>query len=224
MMYDYAYDHRGRMVSKTLCASAPLRLIKTTTYIWDNWNIIREIVREGDTIAITDNVWGLDLDGTLQGAGGVGGLLAVVRDDGVFLPTYDANGNVNEYVSTNGEIVAHYDYSPFGEPLVASGPLAASFPHRFSTKPWCAYTVQVEYQKRNYRPDIGCWMSRDPIGERGGINQLSFANNNSGASFDRLGLLTQSNGCKCYEHSFVHPSGKEESYVIKQKWQECSKR
>ena len=48
--------------------------------------------------------------------------------------------------------------------------------------------------------------------------------NNSGASFDRLGLLTQSNGCKCYEHSFVHPSGKEESYVIKQKWQECSKR
>ena len=32
----YAYDHRGRMVSKTLCSSAPLRLIKTTTYIWDN--------------------------------------------------------------------------------------------------------------------------------------------------------------------------------------------
>ncbi len=29
----------------------------------------------------TDNVWGLDLDGTLQGAGGVGGLLAVQRSD-----------------------------------------------------------------------------------------------------------------------------------------------
>ncbi len=130
-------------------SSRTLREIKTTTYIWDDWN-------------------------------------------------------------TNGEVVAHYDYSPFGEPLVASGPLAASFPHRFSTKPWCAYTVQVEYQKRNYRPDIGRWMSRDPIGERGGINQLSFANNNSGASFDRLGLLTQSNGCKCYEHSFVDRPCKEE--------------
>ena len=54
----YAYDHRGRMVTKTLCTSAPLRLIKTTTYIWDNWNIIREIVREGDSVAVTDNVWG----------------------------------------------------------------------------------------------------------------------------------------------------------------------
>ena len=72
----YAYDHRGRMVTKTLCASASsaplrdenssrtsrtLREIKSTTYIWDDWNIIREIVREGDSVAITDNVWGLDI-------------------------------------------------------------------------------------------------------------------------------------------------------------------
>ena len=82
----YAYDHCGRMVTKTLCASASLRLIKNITYIWDNWNIIREVVREGDSVAVTDNIWGLDIDGTLQGAGGVGGLLAVVRDEGVFLP------------------------------------------------------------------------------------------------------------------------------------------
>ncbi len=91
----YAYDHRGRMVTKALCSSAPLRLIKTTTYLWDDWNIIREVVREGYSVAVTDNIWGLDIDGTLQGAGGVGGLLAVVRDDGVFLPTYDANGTAN---------------------------------------------------------------------------------------------------------------------------------
>ena len=57
----YAYDHRGRMVSKTLCSSAPLRLIKSTTYIWDDWNIIREVVREGDSVAVTDNIWGLDI-------------------------------------------------------------------------------------------------------------------------------------------------------------------
>ena len=298
----YAYDHRGRMVRKEIShESTETRRIE---YLWDDWNIIREIQwpvasdqRSVGTLAtshyplVTDYVWGLDIDGTLQGAGGVGGLLAVVRDDGVFFPTYDANGNISEYVSTNGEIVAHYDYSPFGEPLVTSGPLAATFTHQFSTKPYCVVTGFSEYQMRKYRPEIGRWMSRDPIGERGGINQLSFANNNSGASFDRLGLLAQSNGCKCYEHSFVdrpckeeyspcgeggecvsvdsgepqnfhmpwrmcmcmvrktiivirkkyifcgeerechdiivtliHPSGKKESYVIKQKWQECSKR
>ena len=65
--------------------------------------------------------------------------------------------------NTNGEVVAHYDYSPFGEPLVASGELVATFTHRFSTKPWCPVTGLYEYQMRKYRPEIGRWMSRDPI-------------------------------------------------------------
>ena len=184
----YAYDHRGRMVTKTLCSSAPLRLIKNITYIWDDWNIIREVVREGDSVAITDYVWGLDLDGTLQGAGGVGGLLAVIRDDGVFLPTYDANGNVSEYVSTNGEIVAHYDYSPFGEPLVASGSLAATFTHQFSTKPYCSVTGFSEYQMRKYMPEIGRWMSRDPIGERWDAKIYCAVGNDIANNIDVLGL------------------------------------
>ena len=147
----YAYDHRGRMVSKRITENAatnsPFSILHST-FVWDDWNIIREIVREGGSATVTDNVWGLDLDGTLQGAGGVGGLLAVIKSDCVatnsslvtrssslYLPTYDANGNISEYVSTNGEIVAHYDYSPFGETLIESGPLADSFTHRFSTKP-----------------------------------------------------------------------------------------
>ncbi len=80
-----------RCAANSLCGSAALRdenssrtsrtlrEIKTTTYLWDDWNIIREVVREGDSAAVTDNVWGLDIDGTLQGVGGVGGLLAVDR-------------------------------------------------------------------------------------------------------------------------------------------------
>ncbi len=123
---------------------------------------------------VTDYVWGLDLDGTLQGAGGVGGLLAVLRSDcavtnsafcilhsALYLPTYDANGNVSEYIDESGEVVAHYDYSPFGETLIESGDLASTFTHRFSTKPWCPITGLYEYQMRKYRPEIGRWLSRD---------------------------------------------------------------
>ena len=88
-----------------------------------------------------------------------------------YLPTYDANGNISEYIdSSDGSVAAHYDYSPFGETLVASGPLAASFTHRFSTKPWCPVTGFCEYQMRKYNPNLGRWMSRDPIGEEGGGN------------------------------------------------------
>ena len=103
-----AYDHRGRMVSKRITENdGHDTLVKSTTYLWDGWNIIREtqwpVTSDQWSVGplatnhyplVTDYVWGLDLDGTLQGAGGVGGLLAVVRDGETYLPTYDANGNM----------------------------------------------------------------------------------------------------------------------------------
>ena len=202
----YAYDHRGRMVSKRITendgSNSPISILHST-FVWDDWNIIRESVRNGDGSAtVTDNAWGLDLDGTLQGAGGVGGLLAVVRSDCVttnsstpnsstpqlFFPTYDANGNVSEYVSTNGEVVAHYDYSPFGEILVQSGYLADTFTHRFSTKPWCQVTGLYEYQMRKYRPEIGRWMSRDPLDDSSCLNYFCLLSNNPVISVDYLGM------------------------------------
>ena len=67
----YAYDHQGRMVSKVI-DGAP------RTYLWDGYNIISETVPLTSPNALTNYyAWGLDLSGTLQGAGGVGGLLAV---------------------------------------------------------------------------------------------------------------------------------------------------
>ena len=199
----YAYDHKGRMVSKRITENdGQDTLVKSIAYLWDGWNIIREIVRDGgESATVTDNIWGLDLDGTLQGAGGVGGLLAVQRSDcattnsafcilhsALYLPTYDANGNISEYVSTNGEIVAHYDYSPFGEPLIEAGDLASTFTHRFSTKPWCSVTRLYEYQMRKYRPGIGRWLSRDPIGIKGGMNIYQYCGNRCIQSFDKYGL------------------------------------
>ena len=197
----YAYDHRGRMVSKRITENAatnsPFSILHST-FVWDDWNIIREIVREGGSATVTDNVWGLDINGTFQGAGGDGGLLAVFRFNSstpnsstpqLFFPTYDANGNVSEYVTTNGEVVAHYDYSPFGETLIESGDFADTFTHRFSTKPCCPITGLYEYQMRKYRPEIGRWLSRDPIGESG--NSLYyFCGNNALQTYDINGYTS----------------------------------
>ena len=138
----YAYDHKGRMVSKRITENdGHDTLVSAPTYLWDGWNIVRETqwpvtsdqwsagpLATNHYPLVTDYVWGLDLDGTMQGAGGVGGLLAVLRSDcattnsafcilhsALYLPTYDANGNISEYIDESGEVVAHYDYSPFGE-------------------------------------------------------------------------------------------------------------
>ena len=219
----YAYDHKGRMVSKRITENdGHDTLVKSIAYVWDGWNIIREIqwpVASGQWPVVTDNVWGLDLDGTLQGAGGVGGLLAVQRSDcattnsafcilhsALYLPTYDANGNISEYVSTNGEIVVHYDYSPFGETLIESGDLASTFTHRFSTKPWCPVTGLYEYQMRKYRPEIGRWLSRDPMEEGDTANIFAFSHNKPIIIYDHLGLYSRSQLNSVIEHHDVQVS------------------
>ena len=90
-------------------------------------------------------VWGRDLSGTLDGAGGVGGLLATEVDGTWYFPLYDNNGNVMDYVSETGEVVASYAYDAFGRTLSATGPMADTFPFRFSTKYYDAETGLYYY-------------------------------------------------------------------------------
>ncbi len=179
----YAYDHQGRMVAKTVDGSS-------RQYLWDGYNIV------ADARAAFTNwfVWGLDLSGSLPGAGGVGGLLAEFKDGVPYLAAYDANGNVTEYISTNGVTAAHYEYSPFGKIVVQSGDLADAFTHRFSTKPWCGVTGLSEYLFRKYEPGMGRWRSRDSIGERGGVNLCGFVGNSPLSKIDPLGFASQITG------------------------------
>jgi len=136
---------------------------------------------------------GRDLSGSLQGAGGIGGLLTAqlynptTSNSTTVLYTYCANGNVSELVDTTGtNIVAHHEYSPFGEAVVATGPLAEVNVILFSTKYW---DVETEVGYWGYRCfENGRSMSRDPIGEDGGINVYCFVWNDPVNLFDSLGL------------------------------------
>jgi len=66
-------------------------------YLYDGWNLVAEYsLHHLSFILQTSFVWGTDLSGSLQGAGGVGGLLRVSDHIGAvhYFPTYDGNGNV----------------------------------------------------------------------------------------------------------------------------------
>jgi RHS repeat-associated protein len=150
-------------------------------------------------------MWGLDLSGSLQGAGGVGGLLKVY--DGATskhcYPGYDGNGNVTVLVDgDNGQVVANYEYGPFGELLRATGLVAKNNPFRFSTKYQDDETDFLYYGYRYYNPSTGRWVNRDPIGESGfdllhaergslvgdGPNLYEFSRNRPIDRYDRNGL------------------------------------
>ena len=199
-----SYDHRHRRIQKRVevlagrgagypfdpSQAGTWNTVKTHTFVYDGWNLVLETVAHADgSVDRIEYVWGLDLSGTLQGAGGVGGLLFEVRNGQIFIPCYDANGNVTEYVDAAGNIRAHYEYSPFGEIVVQSGDLADTFKFRFSTKYWDAETRSYYYGYRHYAPKLGCWLNRDPIGKRGGLNLYCFCGNSPVVFVDGLGMM-----------------------------------
>jgi RHS repeat-associated protein len=171
---DWTYDAMGRRV-------------RQVRYVWTNstWQVVEDLKLVSDPVwfgrhiaelngtngaVVRWYVWGLDVSETLDGAGGVGGLLWVRLSGGaaagVHFVTYDGNGNVWTLVSAaTGTETARYEYGPFGEPLRMTGPVAGLNPVRFSTKRTEDGTGLVLYEYRAYSPSIGRWLSRDPIGD-----------------------------------------------------------
>lgn len=131
----------------------------------------------------------MDLSGSIQGAGGIGGLLATSLDGTIALYCHDANGNVGQLIGTDGELLAHYEYSPFGEAIVSTGPLAKANPFRFSTKHWDDLTGLGYWGYRWYSPGLGRWLCRDPINEYTGVVLYLMVKNDPIDCIDILGLL-----------------------------------
>ncbi len=164
-------------------------LVKRHTFVYDDWNpVLEKISYTNGTEDIVSYVWGSDLSGSLQGAGGVGGLLWVKRNGEIFIPCYDVNGNIVSYLNRQGESVASYSYDAFGGVISSSGECAEQFSYRFSTKYRDPETELYYYGCRFYSPALSRWLNRDPIEEEGGLNLYAFCLNNGINSFDVLGL------------------------------------
>ena len=89
-----------------------------------------------------------------------------------------------------GNQVARYDYThdAFGNLLHSSGDLADANPFRYSTKYRDSETGFYYYGYRYYSPELGRWISRDPLGEQGGLNLYGFVGNDPVNWADPLGL------------------------------------
>jgi RHS repeat-associated protein len=120
-------------------------------------------------------MWGNDLSGSLQGAGGVGGLLMLNISGTNCFTAYDGNGNITALINaTDKSLAARYEYSPYGELLRATGLLAHQNPFRFSTKFLDDESGLIYYGYRYYGSRIGKWLNRDPKDESGGNNLYLF--------------------------------------------------
>jgi RHS repeat-associated protein len=194
---DFEYDWQGRRIRKVVWPNTGGTGTPTANllFVYDGWNLVAELNATNKTV-IRSYVWGLDLSGSEQGAGGVGGLLAVRPGNGVAqFAAYDGNGNVTALVDgTTGTYTARYEYGPFGEPVRVSGTHGSANPFRFSTKFTDDETGLVYYGYRYYNPSTGRWLSRDPMREKGGRNLYNQASNDLLNKVDILGLCVKECG------------------------------
>ncbi len=183
---EFAYDGQGRRVSKKAYKwdGSTWAPDSSRLFLYDGWNLAAELLLNPSTSTFNLNssyAWGLDLSGSLQGAGGVGGLLFTqILDPGTqtlkpHSAAFDGNGNVIGYVDmATGAKSATYEYNAFGETLIADGSVAVQFVFRFSTKYAETETGFLYYGQRYYNPTAGRWLNRDPMEERAGLNAYAF--------------------------------------------------
>ncbi len=104
------------------------------------------------------------------------------------LYTRDHLGSIRELVdASNGNVRAHYDYTPYGIRTKLGGDLDADF--GFTGHYTNARSGLVLAPYRAYSPELGRWISRDPIEEDGGINLYGYVGNGPLQAVDPLGLV-----------------------------------
>jgi RHS repeat-associated protein len=98
--------------------------------------------------------------------------------------TRDHLGSIREMFKSDGTVGGRYDYDPYGrsttvKTAVSDFNFTGLYRHSASNLDFAVY--------RAYDPDLGRWLSRDPIGENGGINLYDYAANGPTSAIDPLG-------------------------------------
>ena len=205
----WTYDGLGRVRVRTdyTWSGSAWAVSEMTRYLYDGMRVIQE--RNASNTPTVSYTRGRDLSGSLERAGGIGGLLG--RSHGYSSGTWsthnhyhtDGNGNVTFLVNSGQTAEAWYRYNPYGRTMAQSATtLTTNNLYRFSSKEIHAKSGMYYYGFRFYDPHLQRWPNRDPIWElgfrvlhpdrgtvsRSGLNLYEFVRNSPASYTDPFGL------------------------------------
>jgi RHS repeat-associated protein len=187
-MSQFVYDGKKRRRIRTEFSSEGGAWVQTNQvlYVYDGNLAIQE--RASNNAVQVTYTRGRDMTGSLDGAGGIGGLLARTDTNGSTYYHADGNGNITMLINSSQAVVAKYLYDAFGNVLSTLGLLASANHYQFSSKEVHVNSGLVYYLRRYYDPNLQRWPNRDPIEENGGVNLYAFVNNQPVNAADICGL------------------------------------
>jgi RHS repeat-associated protein len=183
----FAYDPFARRMKKQVArrnAAGRLELVTTTRYVWDGKALVHELTHHHDTAQAAQRTYVYEHGWTVPFAH---------RDEhepaGVWWHYLnDDSGSPDALVSRDGTIGCRFertlwDRQPVNEPRATTTPL------RFRGQYQDEETGLSYNRHRYFDPEVGRYISADPLGIEGGLNVFAYANNCSTSAVDVEGLM-----------------------------------
>lgn len=174
-------DSEGRRFRKQVYHGSQLQ--SEFLYLYDGLNLVweQESDKDGQVKMVRTYAYSCDIFG--RPGGTVGALIEVAETrNGLTtrsIPFHDGVGNIIAYKdASSGQVVAEFEYEPFGELISAKGPRVDSCLLRLAGKYCDPETGFYDFVGRTYDPTTRQWLTRDPAGEGADRNLYSYCKNN----------------------------------------------
>ncbi|MEK6776886.1 MAG: RHS repeat-associated core domain-containing protein [bacterium] len=155
---EYKYDPFGRRIEKNVNGTI-------TKYLYDGEDILSEYNSSGTRLARYTHGPGIDEP------------LIMARSGQNYYYHADGLGSITELTDSSGTIVNSYVYNSFGK--VVKETEGVQNPYTYSSRERDKESGLYFYRARFYNPEIGRFLSVDPIGFLGGdVNLYSYVRNN----------------------------------------------
>jgi len=162
----FAYDWLGRRVQSIEWQNGVA--ISTNIFVWDGLALAEQRDGTGSTV--------------IKRFFGQGEQISGVN----YYFTRDHLGSIREMTDESGAIRYRGDYDPYGRSTQVQGDLVPDF--GYAGMYYHAASGLSLTLFRAYDPDLGRWLNRDPIAERGGLNLYGYVGNEPVNRVDPLGL------------------------------------
>jgi len=174
---NFKYDPYGKRIEKDIDGTI-------TNYLYDGDQVITEY--DGTGVLLRKFIYGPGIDEP------------ILMDEGAntYYYHYDGLGSVTEITDSNGVLVERYEYDIYGKVTIKDSQdnilveSSVSNPYYFTGRRFDLETGLYYYRARYYDPELGRFLTTDPIEYEGGINLYTYVYNDPVNFIDPTGMST----------------------------------